>query len=195
MEEVKMRLIIRSKCLTILVIIPIICSLLSCELDTAYDLGFDFLNSFGSGKIIPDISDAGTPTGKMALVLTKWEIGGERRDAIITVATSQITFDLPANREGHKLYFGVGARFLIGDGVEGSITVEQEGGGKHVVYKRYLNPIANENERRWFDESIDLYQYNGKAIKITFAAGPGPAGEGSADWFAWSAPVLSFPRR
>lgn len=178
-----------------ILIIPISCWLLSCELDTSYDLGYNFFNSFNFGKIVPDISDAGTPTGKMALVLKNWEIGGERRDAIITVATSQITFDLPADREGHKLYFGVGARFLIGDGVEGWIIVETESGSKTIVYKRYINPIANESERRWFDESVDLYQYNGKAVKITFAAGPGPAGEGSADWFAWSAPVLSFPRR
>lgn len=136
----------------------------------------------------------GTPNGKGAFVLEKWEIGGEKRDAIITLAGSTAEFDVPASREGEFLFFGAGMKHLIGDGGTGFILVELEG-RRDTVYRRSLNPRARTGDRRWFNDAVVLSSYKGKAIRVIFTATPGPANDGTADWFGWSTPVLTLPRR
>ena len=136
----------------------------------------------------------GTPTGLGAFVAKDWEIGGVRRDAVVTLAGSSATFDLPGSREGEVLYFGAGMKFLLGDGALGIIVCEVEG-RRDTVYRRFLSPRTRPDHRHWFDEAVHLSQYRGKDIKLTFSTSPGPADEASADWFAWSTPMLSLPRR
>lgn len=135
-----------------------------------------------------------TPTGYGAYVARQWEIGGEVRDAIITLAGSAAVFDIPGNREGEVLYFGAGMRFLLGDGAEGFILCEVEG-RRDTLYRRFLNPNNRPDHRRWFNEVLYLSQYRGKNIKLIFTTRPGPVGELTADWFSWGTPVLSLPRR
>lgn len=136
----------------------------------------------------------GTPNGKGAFVLEKWEIGGVRRDAIVTLAGASAEFDIPASREGEFLFFGAGMKHLIGDGGTGLVLVELEG-RRDTVYRRALNPAARSDDRRWFNETVLLSTYTGKAIRIIFTATPGPANDATADWFAWGTPVLTLPRR
>jgi hypothetical protein len=135
-----------------------------------------------------------TPTRLGAFVMKGWEIGGSQRDAIITLAGSFASFDLPATREGEVLYFGVGMKFLVGDGAQGLIICEVEG-RRDTLYRRFLSPATRPSDRRWFDEAIVLSSYRGRDIRLTFAATPGPVDEYTADWFAWSTPVLTLPRR
>lgn len=135
-----------------------------------------------------------TPTGYGTYAARHWEIGGEKRDAIITLAGSAAVFALPGNREGEVLYFGAGMKFLLGDGAEGFILCEVEG-RRDTLYRRFLNPNNRPDHRQWFNEVLYLSRYRGKDIKLIFTAGPGPVGELTADWFAWGTPVLSLPRR
>lgn len=156
-------------------------------------------NNFGDfvawqSPLVMQSRPEGTPTGFGAFVAKNWEIGGVRRDAIVTVAGASAAFDIPASREGEFLFFGAGMKHLIGDGGTGLIIVELEG-RRDTVYRRALNPAARTADRRWFNETVLLSTYTGKAIRIVFTVTPGPANDGTADWFAWGTPVLTLPRR
>lgn len=136
----------------------------------------------------------GTPNGKGSFVAKNWEIGGKTRDAVITLAGSTAEFTLPASREGEVLYFGAGMKFLVGDGAMGLIVCEVSG-RRDTVYRRLLTPRTRPDQRRWFDEVVSLTPYRGSDIRLIFSTTTGPTDDASADWFAWSKPVLSLPRR
>ncbi|MFH0992627.1 MAG: hypothetical protein V1799_21735 [bacterium] len=147
-----------------------------------------------SGPILKFQAASSTSTGKGVIVIKRWNVGEEPRDAMITLAGSQITFNLPADRGGEVLFFGVGMNTLAGDGAKGVIQVEADS-KRDTVYQRFLNPALYVVQRKWFDESVNLSVYRNKPIKITFSAHPGSAGDYSGDWFGWSMPILSLPRR
>ena len=136
----------------------------------------------------------GTPNGKGAFIAKNWEIGEETRDAFITLAGSTAEFTLPASREGEVLYFGAGMKFLVGDGALGLIVCEVSG-RRDTVYRRFLTPRTRQDQRRWFNETVSLTSYRGSDIRLIFTTTTGPSDDASADWFAWSKPVLSLPRR
>jgi hypothetical protein len=135
-----------------------------------------------------------TPTKRGAFVVLDWEIGGERRDALITLAGTSLTYTLPASRLGEILFFGAGKSYLSGDGAVGMILVEVEG-RRDTLFQRYLNPANRPEDRAWFDTQVSLTTYRGREIKIIFEAHPGPARDYNADWFAWSRPRLTLPYR
>jgi hypothetical protein len=58
------------------------------------------------------------------------------------------------------------------------------------VFHRYIDPKNNPEDRRWFDERVDLSQFGGQAVDVIFEAGPGPSGNSDFDWGGWSTPVL-----
>lgn len=166
----------------------------SCDLTSPSDFTYDFILNFTKGIIVSQPMQ--TPTGQGDFVARQWDVGGEKRDAIITVAESRIVFEIPANRGGEMLFFGIGMGYLIGDGAEGLILIDQGTGSRiDTVYRRFLNPAGNGSDRGWFDESLDLSGYDNKAIRVAFVAMPGPAGDATADWIAWSTPKLTLPRR
>ncbi len=146
----------------------------------------DFISIFDTGRISPD-GTFGTPTGKPALVIRRFPIGDERRDALVTLALGKIEFDIPAMPPEAVLTFAVGMNADTGDGADGMIVIEADGKSE-TVYKRYLNPIDRSEDRGWFDETLDLSKYQGKHAKLTFTTGP--HGNAIADWFAWANPKL-----
>lgn len=163
-----------------------------CDLmETDYDGTYDFIHRFNEAQIVPPWNTYDTPTGQLALTLRAWEIGEEKRDALIVLAPGQIIYSVPADRRGKRLYFGAGMKYLIGDGAWGIIIVETAS-QQEIVYKRFLNPAANVDDRKWFDQVVDLSRYDGIDIKVRFTVDPGPAGNNIADWFAWSTPVLKY---
>lgn len=170
----------------------IVCSGVSCDLLTT-ETGevFDFFLAFPSAQIVPETGGQGTPTGKIAFVQQGWEIGGKSKDALIVLASGKLIYDLPAGRAGNRLVFSVGMKLLFGDGATGIVLV-QLSSRIDTLYKKFLNPTDNEQDRKWFDASIDLTRYKGFPIKIIFAADAGPQGDGTADWFAFGDPVLTF---
>jgi hypothetical protein len=150
---------------------------------------YSIMDNFASGIITP-ASDPSTPTGKPVLILKDFEVGGEKRQAMITLAFAKIVFDVPQVVNDAKLKFGAGMNTTVGDGAEGVITVEADGTAE-VVYRKFLDPVDNTADKRWFDESVDLAKYAGKHIKISFETKPGPKGDASGDWFAWSNPEIT----
>jgi len=146
----------------------------------------DFIAAFDTGRISPDTTFA-TPTGKPALVIRRFPIGEERRDALVTLATGKIEFDIPAMPTEAVLTFAAGMNSDTGDGADGMVVVEADGKNE-TVYKKYLNPIDRPEDRKWFNETVDLSKYQGKRVKLTFTTAP--HGNATADWFAWANPRL-----
>ena len=145
---------------------------------------FRFLDDFDAGLITP-AEEKGSPTGKPAFIMDDFTVGSQQRRAMIVMASAKIVFDVGQVSGPSKLKFSVGMNATIGDGAEGIIEVEADG-QTEIVYHRYLDPIDRPDDRRWFDESVDLSKFSGKRIKISFKTGPGPKGDAIADWFAWS---------
>jgi hypothetical protein len=114
-----------------------------------------------------------------------------KRDVIITIAGSKIEFEIKNIKEGSTLSFGAGMNAKIGDGAEGIVSIE-ESGNKKIIYRKYLNPIDRAEDRKWFDETIDLSKFKGKKVKFFFEAKPGPKGDATSDWFGWRSPILTF---
>ena len=146
----------------------------------------DFIASFDSGRISPDTT-FGTPTGKPALVIRRFPVGDERRDALVTLATGKIEFDIATVPPEATLTFALGMNSNAGDGADGIVLIEADG-EKETVYKKYLNPVGQPEDRRWFEETVDLSKYQGKRVKLTFTTGP--HGNAIADWIAWANPRL-----
>jgi hypothetical protein len=144
---------------------------------------------FDSGTITP-ASEPSTPTGKPVLVLPDFTVDGDKREAMITLASASIVFKVSGLGKQATLKFGAGMNTALGDGAEGVITVEADKTSE-VVYRKFLDPVNRAEDRKWFEESIDLSKFAGKRIKITFETKPGPKGDGVGDWFAWSDPILN----
>jgi hypothetical protein len=58
------------------------------------------------------------------------------------------------------------------------------------LLNNYIDPKNNPEDRRWFDEQVDLSQFGGQSVEVIFEAGPGPEGNLNFDWGGWSTPVL-----
>ena len=160
-------------------------------METAYDETYDFIHHFNEAIILPQSANYDTPTRQCALILKAWEIGEEKRDALVVVDPGRVSYPVPASRRGNRLHFGAGMKFLAGDGAWGYILVLSRS-KQDTVYRRFLNPAGNVDDRKWFDEIVDLSQYDGIEIMIQFAIDPGPQRNNAADWFAWSTPVLKY---
>jgi hypothetical protein len=151
--------------------------------------GYDFIENFAAGSIAP-AEEPSTPTGKPALVLSDFAVGGEKRPAIITLAQAKIVFQIREVSRESRLLFGVGMNTTLGDGAEGIITVEADGASE-TIFTKALDPVTRVEDRKWFDESLDMSKYAGKNITIIFETRPGAKGDATGDWVAWSNPLLS----
>jgi predicted small secreted protein len=151
--------------------------------------GYDFIDNFATGTISP-AEEPSTPTGKPVLIIRDFAVGGEKRQAMITLASAKIVFESPAMAKDARLKFGIGMNTEVGDGAEGNITVEVDGTSE-VVYRKFLDPVKRTEDRKWFDESVDLSKYAGKNIHIIFETKPGAKDDAVGDWVAWSQPILT----
>lgn len=174
---------------------------LKCEIyPPDLDIGFDFIEHFREAKIIPDTGKYNTPNGKIAFVHKKWNIYGEKRPAIVQIPDNpdgKISFNIPPKKNTGKLYFGISfspPNPPAGEGGVGIITIEYDN-LIDTVYRSYLNPVENMNERRWFDILVDLKKYSNKQISVSFSVTKGPNNHDVWGWFAWSSPVISSAYR
>ncbi|MEM4203751.1 MAG: tetratricopeptide repeat protein [Candidatus Methanomethylicaceae archaeon] len=128
-------------------------------------------------------------------VLTQ-TINYEPRPLLFQHPTSQVAYSLTLPLQS-MLHFGYGMAPDVwspekGDGVEYNIYVQRsdEPYKLYRVFHRYIDPKNNPDDRRWFDERVDLSRFGGQEVKVIFEALPGPAGNADYDWGGWSAPVL-----
>lgn len=143
------------------------------------------------------LSDAETVLLELGQVLTATQtINHDTRTLVFQHPTSQAIFSLELPHQS-TLRFGLGTDPTSwspdrGDGLEYNVYVRDpsEPSVLHLVFQRYLDPKSNPNDRRWFDEQVDLGHFGDQVVDIIFEALPGPAGDVSYDWGGWSTPVL-----
>ncbi|MFQ5353410.1 MAG: sulfatase-like hydrolase/transferase [Thermodesulfobacteriota bacterium] len=95
--------------------------------------------------------------------------------------------------KGDTMDFGIGineaAWIEPGDGVEFELLLRVDNEYK-TLFKRYIDPKSIETDRRWFDESLDLSAFKGKAVEVLFKTSAGPRNDPEFDWSGWSSPVI-----
>jgi len=145
--------------------------------------------SFNENEVYPLRGYFGTPGNKSAL-LYRFAVGDECREALVTVAGARVRFTTPMITARSKLVFGVAMLHNLGDGATGSIWSEHHR-TRQLLYQRFLNPAAKPEDRRWFDQQVDLSAYAGKQITLCFECSSGESGDTAADWFGWSIMKIS----
>jgi len=137
------------------------------------------------------------PTGELIcetdprLVGVRWfEINGQRLPVLWAHAFSRLQFrtEVPT---GGKLKFGVAISPEVwdkdSDGVEFVITVTTAESIDQ-VYWRAIDPAHNPDDRRWFQEQVDLNRYAGREVLITLNTYPRE--NNNWDWAGWVHPVI-----
>jgi 4-amino-4-deoxy-L-arabinose transferase-like glycosyltransferase/tetratricopeptide (TPR) repeat protein len=158
------------------------------ELRLLQPVAYNFLDHFSE-------AEQGLQESGDVRVITE-TINYESRPLLLQHPTSQVAYSLTLPLRS-TLCFGYGMDPAVwspdkGDGVEYNIYVSlaEEPSKLYRVFHDYIDPKNNPEDRRWFDERVDLSQFGGQAVKIIFEALPGPAGDDSYDWGGWSWPVL-----
>jgi hypothetical protein len=73
-----------------------------------------------------------------------------------------------------------------GDGVEFIIELKDPAGRITREFSQYIDPKHNAREQRWIDAAIDLSAWRNQSVELLFTTTPGPKGDTSYDWAAWS---------
>jgi hypothetical protein len=73
-----------------------------------------------------------------------------------------------------------------GDGVEFIVELKDSAGRIEKQFSHYIDPKHNASERRWIDGQLDLSAWRNRTIELLFTTTPGPKGDTSWDWAAWS---------
>ncbi len=123
-------------------------------------------------------------------------INNELRDILYQHPSSRVnyTLTLPPNP---IMQFGLGLSEEVwspdkGDGVEYNIYVRNLTAPNTLyrVYHKTIDPKNNPEDRKWFDQEVDLSKFGGQSVEIIFEALPGPVDNYDFDWGGWSNPVL-----
>jgi len=136
---------------------------------------------------------------KACVQKSAFPIAGEEREVLFEHPDARVTFKDVAIMSKARLSFGIGINEAAwdkgGDGVHFSITLIDQGGGRHDLYSRYLDPKNNPEDRQWFDEALDLKDFAGQSVSITFETSSGPKNDNTFDWAGWSEPQISFAQK
>jgi membrane protein YfhO len=73
-----------------------------------------------------------------------------------------------------------------GDGVEFIIELKDPAGRITQQFSRYIDPKHNPRQQHWIDGAIDLSAWRNQSVELLFTTTPGPKGDTSYDWAAWS---------
>jgi len=151
-------------------------------------VAYDFLEQYPTAQVIET-----DPGNVYTETLT---IDYEPRDIIFQHPTSRLIYSLDLPQQS-SLAFGFGISPDVwspekGDGVEYNIYVrkQDEPYKLYWVFQKYIDPKNNLEERRWFDERLDLSRFSGQTVEIIFETRSGPVGDTNYDWGGWSTPVL-----
>jgi hypothetical protein len=104
----------------------------------------------------------------------------------------RLPYTLDVSRAGDPIfYFSYGLDRAVfdktaGDGVGFTIEAKNATGEIKKLFYSYIDPKHNLNERHWMNGKVDLSPYRGQRIELLFSTDPGPKGDTSYDWAAWS---------
>ncbi len=74
----------------------------------------------------------------------------------------------------------------VGDGAGFTLEVKDNSGQITKIFSRYIDPKHNAQDRHWMDDQVDLSAYKGQTVQVLLSTDPGPKGDTSYDWAAWS---------
>jgi arylsulfatase A-like enzyme len=118
------------------------------------------------------------------------QVAGEGRFCLFEHPLSQVTFPAMPIYQNGRLEFGVGmhqdAWDRTDDGVLFFVEALDQAGNTHRLYQRQVDPHHHLEDRRWFDESVDLSPFAGQSLQFIFRTEPGRNNQ--YDWAAWSTP-------
>jgi hypothetical protein len=125
------------------------------------------------------------------------EIGNLTKQAIFAPPPTKIKTKIKVPIDGIKLVFGFGvmqeAWDKAGDGVEFTVKLDTpQSEAEEVLFSKYINPKANESDRKWFQAEVDLRRFKGKEINLIFETKGSPVSpitptvDNSYDWAVWS---------
>ncbi len=109
----------------------------------------------------------------------------------VTLAHPPSKFDMVMSipEQSSSLDFSIGLNPQVfqpdrGDGVGFTIRVI-DNNNRFTLFTKYIDPKNDPCDRKWFDESIPLGQWAGKAITLRFITDAGPKGNTNWDWAYW----------
>lgn len=125
-----------------------------------------------------------------SLILT---INGDSRITLFEHPPSKIAYKLTIP-ENLSLTFGIALNPEVwsvdkGDGVTFEILARDGKEGRK-LFSKYIDPKNKTEDRKWHDERVDLSEYEGKEISLTFITSPGPSNNTDYDWAGWGDPKL-----
>jgi hypothetical protein len=136
------------------------------------------------GRLIP---------GKEALIAAKsFILSGEARSALGEHPPyERMPYRIHVGNDPKEIFdFSYGLDSAVfdktGDGVEFTVELKEPSGRIIKEFSRYIDPKHNAQERRWLDSQIDVSAWRNQTIELLFTTAPGPKGDTSWDWAAWS---------
>lgn len=113
----------------------------------------------------------------------------ESRNSLVLIGRSSIAWPIFPMGDC-VLSFGLAKLHpMIGDGGIVRVRVRQ-GSVDTLLFSRRLDPASNPADRKWLDVSIDLSAFTQEGCTLIFESDAGEAGDYSADWFAFSEPLI-----
>ena len=142
---------------------------------------FDFLTHLNSAEIIK-------------VQQTESTINNDNRKILFEHPDSEVIFkDVLINRNA-LLSFGIGIAEMAwdkeGDGVLFKISIVNEKFQNNLIYSRYIDPKNNIEDRKWYNEQIDLNAFAGQKATFTFKTTSGPDKNINYDWAGWAQPQI-----
>jgi len=127
------------------------------------------------------------------VVTSSFNINNDIRYVIFEHPTSQITYKLTIP-ENSSLSFGIALDPKVwssdkGDGVIFEVVAKYDRNQK-ILFSKYIDPKNNKEDRKWHDEILDLSEYGGREVNLSFITKPRLGNNTDYDWAGWSSPRL-----
>lgn len=147
---------------------------------------YNFLDNLESANIFTNKTDY--------VAKTEFTINDDKRGILYEHPDSKVIFKDVHINENAELKFGIGidekAWDKAGDGVLFEIIIIDEKSENNVIFSRYIDPKNNVEDRKWFDNHLDLKAFTGQKVSFIFKTDSGPKGDGAYDWAGWSSPEI-----
>lgn len=175
------------------------------DLETAYD----FIEHLPESKI--KLYKGSDFIRESSVSVEPFTIGEDGRPVIFSRGAAEVRYKLTIPPSA-VLDFGIGLKpiswkekkyYAFGDfmvkhsplrylysktnGVQFDIFLEADGKKEH-IFSKFLDPVGDPSERKWFDYKIDLSAWAGKETEIIFKTSSAPESNGYYDWAGWSSP-------
>lgn len=146
-------------------------------------------------KYPPD--DLATGVSHIQPVLFPFAHGEDPTLAMHPVSSITYTLELPADAQLHTavalnpLVWQPAADGSASDGVEFVVRLTESDGSAEELFRHMLNPVHREQDRGWYEVSLNLDEYAGEQVRLSLSTLPGPANDVRFDWAGWRSPTIT----